>query len=232
MDDPIGRTASAYGATESDRLKSNKSGSPDLCSMGGAGRSHGRHRTRNVGVRDSGHFKLDHQKHMSQSFAADVTTNTELEAPEPRNIEIGHRNWSNRLSLTSKSVGTKGKSEEYAPEQLLDLREKGRPKKKAYPMPRDSDTVQMDTDTEDDESVEQEYASSDESTDCESYPEKRDGRNDCANIAKSINTDVRGQPRRPTGSEKLRDSPNSLIQQMAGSKRRGAEGDKNHRNLS
>ena len=41
LDDPLGRTAGAYSATESDRLKSNKSGSPDLCSMGGAGRSHG-----------------------------------------------------------------------------------------------------------------------------------------------------------------------------------------------
>ena len=129
---------------------------------------------------------------MSQSFAADVTKSTGSEAPMSRNTQNGHRNLSNRLSLTSKSVGIKGKSEEYTPEQLLDLREKGRPKKKTYPMPRESETVQTNTDTEDDETIEQEYASSDESTDCESYPEKRNGQNNCANIAKLINTDARG----------------------------------------
>ena len=91
-DNLMKKNTGAHVVLESDRLKSNKPGTPGFCSMGGAGRSLGRHRTRNTGARDSGHFKLDHQKHMSQSFAADVTKSTGSEAPKSRNTHNGHRN--------------------------------------------------------------------------------------------------------------------------------------------
>ena len=72
MENPLRMSAAAYSAEDCDRLKSNKTGSPGSRSMGGIGRSHGKHRTRNVNTLDSGHFKLEHQKQMSQSFAADI----------------------------------------------------------------------------------------------------------------------------------------------------------------
>ena len=58
-----------------DRLESNKSDESGVCSMGGAGRSQKqKHRTRNIQGTDSGTFKLDRHKDMSQSFAANIAS--------------------------------------------------------------------------------------------------------------------------------------------------------------
>ena len=163
------------GANVHDRLKSNKSGKPGVCSMGGVGRSQGSHRTHNVNATDSGAFKLDHQKSMSQSFAADIA---------------------------SKLIGAKDTKRGVTPEHLLDLREKGRPSKKVYPMPEDPEVLQSDTDSEDDEPLRQVYASSDESTDCGDDSGSDDDHNDYANIAKLINTGVRGGPNKSVIKER------------------------------
>ena len=86
-----------------DRLKSNKPGSPGSCSMGGIGRSQIAHRTRNIDEVDNGHFKLEHQKQLSQSFAADIR-------PKQKTTS---------LDVRSKLYGKKQTPSPPTPEQLL-----------------------------------------------------------------------------------------------------------------
>ena len=106
--------------------------------MSGVGRPQ-IHRTKNLNAPDNGSFKMDHQKNMSQSLAAGI-------APKPPGKRLP-------VAVT--------------PEQILELREKGRPKQKTYPIPEEPDMPTIESDSEEDEWIQGTYASSDESTECE-----------------------------------------------------------------
>ena len=106
------------------------------------------HRTKNRQSTASGSFKLSHQKQMSQSMAAELAAERKVERP--------------------------GKAPQVAftPEQLLDLREKGRPKQKTYLIPNDPELPNVDSDSEEEEWIRGIYASSNASTGCEEVDDK------------------------------------------------------------
>ena len=72
------------------------------------------------------------------------------------------------ITATTKLERTKNTSQAaFTPEQLLDLREKGRPQNKTFPMPDDPEMPNLDSDSEEEEWTRGIYASSNASTDCE-----------------------------------------------------------------
>ena len=188
-------SAAAYGTVVEDRLESNNTGTPGFCSLGGIGRPQTKHRTKNLAIQDSGYFKLDHQKNLSQSFAANIRK----ESKQQRK---------NTGASPNEKTGTPSADAQARQSWVNELREIGRPANKCYPIQEETDEDELpdltDSSSEEDQYSCEEDVDSDESTDCEHQQHKSRPQKSNAYAAKLGTAEKGGSAKGKTSQAQVR----------------------------